>query len=54
MLILRKFREDDEEEFIKIMFKVRETTFMDEDEVAKGIEKLVNIILFKREFICCL
>ena len=23
MLILRKFREDDEEEFIKIMFKVR-------------------------------
>ena len=23
MLILRKFREDDEEEFIKLMFKVR-------------------------------
>ena len=47
MLILRKFREDDEEEFIKIMFKVTlAMTMVDgDDDKDNGTEKLVNNII---------
>ena len=47
MLILRKFREDDEEEFIKIMFKVTLAVAMvdGDDDKDNDTEKLVNNII---------